>query len=103
MDPINILFLILIFILIFLAIVIIVALFLEKKEKPSHLIGGCESTRYGCCLDGSTGRADVIGSNCDDFKSKPSHLYWSWAEKVAPLLPLRPSVPQTAPLLPLRR
>jgi hypothetical protein len=31
---------------------------------PSHVIGGCAGTRYGCCPDGRTARADMRGSNC---------------------------------------
>ena len=27
-------------------------------------IGGCAGTRYGCCPNGSTPKANYIGSNC---------------------------------------
>ena len=28
------------------------------------MVGGCGSTRYGCCPDGKTGKSDEAGSNC---------------------------------------
>lgn len=40
--------------------VYVVAKMYEKK----HLVGGCVSTRYGCCPDGVTAKADAAGSNC---------------------------------------
>ena len=29
-----------------------------------HIVGGCAGTRYGCCPNGRTARADAQGSNC---------------------------------------
>jgi hypothetical protein len=31
-----------------------------------QLIGGCESTQYGCCTDEKTAKIDSLGSNCPD-------------------------------------
>jgi len=31
-------------------------------KKP---IGGCAGTRYGCCPNGSTPKANYLGSNCN--------------------------------------
>jgi len=37
----------------------------HKKHSPhSGLIGGCAGTRWGCCADGHTPKADESGSNC---------------------------------------
>ena len=33
-------------------------------QPQPPLIGGCAGTRYGCCPDGITSRADYQGSNC---------------------------------------
>lgn len=32
--------------------------------RNQHSVGGCVSTRYGCCADGKTSKADAAGSNC---------------------------------------
>jgi len=33
--------------------------------QPSRpIIGGCAGTRWGCCADGVTPRADPLGTNC---------------------------------------
>jgi len=34
------------------------------KPTPAPLIGGCAGTRYGCCPDGRTPRANYRGTNC---------------------------------------
>jgi hypothetical protein len=31
---------------------------------PVKPIGGCAGTRYGCCPNGSTPKANYLGSNC---------------------------------------
>ena len=31
---------------------------------PMKPIGGCAGTRYGCCPNGSTPKANYVGSNC---------------------------------------
>ena len=31
---------------------------------PGKPIGGCAGTRYGCCPNGSTPKANYLGSNC---------------------------------------
>ena len=38
----------------------------EPHKHPKHqkMVGGCGSTRFGCCPDGKTARADDRGSNC---------------------------------------
>ena len=73
--------------LLFLIILIIVGLFIIYfllSNKQSNTInkyiffngkianiGGCESTRYGCCYDGKTTKLDANGSNC--FPKHRSH------------------------------
>lgn len=32
---------------------------------PVKPIGGCAGTRYGCCPNGSTPKANYLGSNCN--------------------------------------
>lgn len=32
---------------------------------PMKPIGGCAGTRYGCCPNGSTPKANYLGSNCN--------------------------------------
>jgi hypothetical protein len=32
---------------------------------PRKPIGGCAGTRYGCCPNGSTPKANYLGSNCN--------------------------------------
>ena len=32
--------------------------------SPPHILGGCSGTRWGCCPDGRTPRADPLGTNC---------------------------------------
>jgi hypothetical protein len=34
-----------------------------------ELVGGCKTTRYGCCPDGKTGKVDEAGSNCTSLPS----------------------------------
>lgn len=37
----------------------------HRPHRPHHhLIGGCSSTRFGCCSNGITAKADRRGSNC---------------------------------------
>jgi len=36
----------------------------HERERHGNIIGGCAGTRYGCCYDGVTARADYKGSNC---------------------------------------
>lgn len=31
---------------------------------PQRIVGGCEGTRFGCCPDGFTSKANPRGSNC---------------------------------------
>ena len=31
---------------------------------PKKPIGGCAGTRYGCCPNGTTPKANYLGSNC---------------------------------------
>ena len=31
---------------------------------PQRIVGGCEGTRFGCCPDGFTAKANARGSNC---------------------------------------
>jgi hypothetical protein len=31
---------------------------------PNKPIGGCAGTRYGCCPNGTTPKANYLGSNC---------------------------------------
>ena len=31
---------------------------------PKKPIGGCAGTRYGCCPNGTTPKANFLGSNC---------------------------------------
>jgi hypothetical protein len=35
----------------------------NMKNKDKSVIGGCSSTKYGCCPDGTTAR-NQTGSNC---------------------------------------
>ena len=44
----------------------------DHRYNPSHNnIGGCGGTRYGCCDDMTTRRANWDGTNCPDYK--PHH------------------------------
>lgn len=37
----------------------------HHHHRPHHhLIGGCAGTRFGCCSNGVTAKADRRGSNC---------------------------------------
>ena len=49
--------------LIIVLAIILVILILLNGMTP-HPIGGCVSTRYGCCADGVTPKMDYYGSNC---------------------------------------
>ena len=44
----------------------------DHRYNPSHNnIGGCGGTRYGCCDDMTTRRANWGGTNCPDYKPRP--------------------------------
>ena len=61
-----------IFVLVLLAVFLIQAILAQSGSRPSPtpspspspLIGGCAGTRYGCCPDGRTPRANYRGTNC---------------------------------------
>ena len=61
-----------IFVLVLLAVFLIQVILAQSgpgpkpspSPTPSPLIGGCAGTRYGCCPDGRTPRADYRGTNC---------------------------------------
>ena len=36
----------------------------HERERNHDIVGGCAGTRYGCCYDGTTAKADDRGSNC---------------------------------------
>lgn len=36
----------------------------HERERNHGIVGGCAGTRYGCCYDGTTAKADDRGSNC---------------------------------------
>ena len=40
-----------------------------------HLVGGCTSTRYGCCADGVTAKLHFDGTNCNDDNYGASGLF----------------------------
>lgn len=42
--------------------------FTRYKTVPAMRIGGCHSTRWGCCFDGKTTALDPWKSNC----------WWFW-------------------------
>ena len=64
--------------IIFLVVVILIILFRTNitviKPVPNPVpypvpvvvkpIGGCAGTRYGCCPNGTTPKANYLGSNC---------------------------------------
>ena len=64
-----------IFVLVLLAVFLIQVILAQSGSRPSPtptpspspspLIGGCAGTRYGCCPDGRTPRANYRGTNCD--------------------------------------
>ncbi len=64
---------------ILVAVIIIIINLKRKKDKQDkvkdivvspvlphlrHKVGGCAGTRYGCCPNGRTPRANPWGSNC---------------------------------------
>ena len=65
-----------IFVLVLLAVFLIQVILAQSGSRPSPtptpgptptpspLIGGCAGTRYGCCPDGRTPRANYRGTNC---------------------------------------
>jgi hypothetical protein len=61
---------------IILLVVIIILLifsfmfFIKYKKAPIMKIGGCRSTRWGCCPDGKTTALDPWKSNCWWFYRK---------------------------------
>lgn len=44
----------------------------DRRYNPYPDIGGCGGTRYGCCDDLYTPRKDWHGTNCSDYKPKPT-------------------------------
>jgi hypothetical protein len=50
------------------AIGIIIYFIMERKNKhiKHTYVGGCGSTRWGCCKDGLTPKYDQAGTNCVD-------------------------------------
>jgi len=44
----------------------------NRRYNPYPDIGGCGGTRYGCCDDLYTPREDWHGTNCSDYKPKPT-------------------------------
>lgn len=65
----------------FLIIVaLLVLLIVEFRRTPSRppmpilpgWLGGCEGTRWGCCPDGTTPKADPSGWNCDYVPPPPN-------------------------------
>jgi len=54
--------------------------------SPPHIIGGCAGTRWGCCPDGSTPRADPLGTNCGQ-PWRP----WHRRHRRRPWRPVRPA------------
>ena len=38
------------------------------SNMPSDILGGCEGTRYGCCLDGNTAAMGPDGEGCPEGK-----------------------------------
>ena len=43
----------------------------HERERNHNIVGGCAGTRYGCCYDGETARADYSGSNCPHRRPEP--------------------------------
>ena len=43
-----------------------------RHHHDHHIVGGCGSTRYGCCPDGKTARANDRGSNCPSLDAMGS-------------------------------
>ena len=43
----------------------------DRKYNPYPHIGGCGGTKYGCCNDMTTPRANWDGTNCPDYKPGP--------------------------------
>jgi hypothetical protein len=36
----------------------------HERQRNNNIVGGCAGTRYGCCYDGETAKANYHGSNC---------------------------------------
>ncbi len=63
-----------VFLLLVILVVVLYIFFAQRKRHswwsfgpvvtPSHIVGGCAGTRYGCCPDGKTSRINAQGSNC---------------------------------------
>ena len=67
MDTNKILLIILIIILFMIIvnhIIIVTPTQVVPVVVPGKPIGGCAGTRYGCCPNGSTPKANYLGSNC---------------------------------------
>lgn len=43
----------------------------DPRYNPYPHIGGCGGTKYGCCDDMTTTRANWDGTNCPDYKPRP--------------------------------
>ncbi len=57
--------LVLLGVVIFSAIIGVITYFIIEALHPKKKIsGGCNVTRWGCCLDGITPKLDSLGTNC---------------------------------------
>jgi hypothetical protein len=45
----------------------------HERERNHNIVGGCAGTRYGCCYDGTTAKADYRGSNCPHTPQPKPH------------------------------
>lgn len=61
---------------------------MPTPPSPPHILGGCEGTRWGCCPDGSTPRADPLGTNCGQ-----SWRPWHRRHRRRPWRPVQPVRP----------
>ena len=46
---------------------------LPKEEEKKKLIGGCESTEWGCCPDNHTAKSGPRGLNCHKIAPEEEH------------------------------
>ena len=46
----------------------------KGTNDPEDNVGGCGGTRFGCCPDGKTAKADEAGSNCSQSAKYGSEL-----------------------------
>ena len=57
--------------LILLVLLLFVAEFMNRSRQ-SNYVTDCSQTKYGCCNDGQTVKADPMGSNCMEQIAVPS-------------------------------